>query len=159
MEKEKKSNVAKWSLIIGIVFLFNLFINVSLDLIFVSPDYNDFCDAEMRYPTKLDDLNQEEIDAQNQKWEECQEKYDSARESYEKKVFVTLISIGVVIFLVSLIGKLNYVVATSLSLSAVLNFIIASMRYWSSAEQLFRVIILGLALAILVWIGIKKFKD
>jgi hypothetical protein len=155
----KKSNVAKWSLIIGIVVLFNLFINVSLDMVFESPEYDEFCESNLRYPTKVEELSQEEIDAQNQKWEECQSEYDSAREEYEKKVFVTLISIGVVIFLISLIGKLNYVVATSLSLAAVLNFIIASMRYWSSAEQLFRVIILGLALAILVWIGIKKFSD
>jgi lysylphosphatidylglycerol synthetase-like protein (DUF2156 family) len=157
MEKTQKSKVAKWSLIIGIVILSNLFINVSLDLIYQSPDYNDYCPRDTLFlktePTEV------EIIKQQNEYDECMEKYDTQRESYEKKVFVTLISIGVVIFVISLFNGLNYVVATSLSLASVLNFIIASMRYWSSADALIKIVILGLALAVLIWIGIKKFSE
>lgn len=157
--KGKKSAVAKWSLIIGIVILFNLFTNVSLDLIYQSPDYDYFCANEMRYPKLESEITEAERIAEMQGWERCQDEWETARESYERKVFITLVSVGVIIFALSLIGSLNYVVATSLSLASVLNFIIASMRYWSSADEILKVIILGLALAILVWIGIKKFSD
>ena len=154
---EKKSKIAKWSLIFGIVILLNLFINISLDLIYQSPSYNDFCSNELRYPQA--EVSEEEMQKNYEEQQKCSDEYQSARESFEKNVFITLIAIGVVIYLVSLIGKLNYVLSTSLSFAAVLNFIIASMRYWSSANEFFKLIILGIALAILIGIGIKKFKD
>ena len=47
----------------------------------------------------------------------------------------------------------------ALSFAGVLSFIIASMRYWTSADDLIKVIILGIALAILIFIAFKKFKD
>lgn len=160
MEKNKKSSIAVWSLIIAIVILFNLFINVSLGLVFKSPSYNDFCpNTNSYYKTEPAELTNAEMQAENEKYDKCQGEYDVARESYEKKVFSALIVIGVIVFLISLITSLNYTLATSLSLASVLNFLIASMRYWSSADEMLRFIILGIALAIFIWIGFKKFSD
>jgi hypothetical protein len=55
--------------------------------------------------------------------------------------------------------KRNLVVGIALSLAGVLSFIIASMRYWGSADDLIKVIILAIALAILIWLAIKRFKN
>jgi uncharacterized membrane protein len=41
----------------------------------------------------------------------------------------------------------------------VLTFIVASMRYWSLAEDWLHLVILALALGALIWLGIKKFQD
>ena len=162
MEKTQTSKVSKWSLIIAIFILLNLFINVSLSLFLVSPNYSDFC-PERPFRPMLAEMTSAEQEAfyaeEMETYDQCQQEYNVARESYDQKVFIILISIGVIIFALSLLPSLNYVLSTALSLGAVLNFIIASMRYWSSADDLLRVIILGAALIVLIWLGIKKFSD
>jgi hypothetical protein len=55
--------------------------------------------------------------------------------------------------------KGNMLISVALSLGGVLSFIIASMRYWTSADDLIKVIILAIALAILIWVAVKKFKN
>ena len=50
------------------------------------------------------------------------------------------------------------VVSLGLSLAGILSLIIGSMRYWSAMDDYLRVVILGLALAALIYIGIKKFR-
>jgi len=50
-------------------------------------------------------------------------------------------------------------VSLGLSFGGVLSFIIASIRYWSAMQEYLRVIILGLALATLIALAIKKFKE
>jgi hypothetical protein len=55
--------------------------------------------------------------------------------------------------------KSNILIGIALSLAGVLSFIIASMRYWTSADDLIKVIILAISLAILIWVAMKKFKS
>lgn len=43
MEYGRQSKVLKWSVIIGIVVVLNLFFNYALSLIYPAPDYNAFC--------------------------------------------------------------------------------------------------------------------
>jgi len=73
-------------------------------------------------------------------------------------VFVILIALGVL----SVIGGFVFagfeVVGIALSLGGVLTFVIASMRYWSSAEDWARLLILTVALVALIWLGVRKFK-
>ena len=159
MEKTQHSKVSKWSLIIAIVILLNLFINYSLSLVYGSPSYEDFCKNDYYAKPYTTELSKEEMEIQNAEYEKCNSAYNEARESAEEKVFITLISIGVIIFGLSFVAKNNYVLATALSLGAVLNFIIASMRYWGDANELLKVVILGIALVILIGLGIKKFSD
>ncbi len=40
---KSQSKLLKWSLIIGIVIVANMFINYSLSLIWTEPSYTDFC--------------------------------------------------------------------------------------------------------------------
>ena len=51
----------------------------------------------------------------------------------------------------------NEIISPAFSWGGVLSLIIASMRYWSDANDLFKVIILALALGILIWFAVKKF--
>ena len=50
-------------------------------------------------------------------------------------------------------------VSIGLSLGGVLSLIIGSIRYWSDMDDILRVIMLGVALLALIWVGIKKLKD
>lgn len=173
-QNKKYSGILKWSLILSIIIVLNLFYNVSLDLIFDRPQYDDFCTVE-RVAKNLQSEQQclenggswtAYIDVVDNKPSgycdehySCRNDFDDAREEYEKKVFISLIGLGLITFIISLLIKSNSVISSALAIAAVLDFVIASMRYWSSAEELLKVLILVIALIILFYLSIKKFSD
>ncbi|HUD04057.1 MAG TPA: hypothetical protein VMR73_01010 [Candidatus Paceibacterota bacterium] len=165
--ENKKSRIIKWSLIVGIVIVLNLFFNYALSLVFQAPDYNTFCMQEQVVPTIN---NQTLCVSAGGQWNggtpgycnsqfTCSNKYQAAQNVYERNVFVSLVALGVIIIIASAFIKGVEVLSLSLSLGGVLSFIIASMRYWSSADNFIKVAILGVALVGLIWLAIKKFKD
>lgn len=178
MNNQEKPKVLKWSLIIALVILINLFYNYSISLVFDAPEFDQYCDRGSK-SVLIDDeavclenggqweaiavpVRQIDLEARTGYCDvdhTCREEYQDARDSHEKNVFIILIVLGVMTFAASLMVGMNYVMSVSLGLAAVLDLIIASMRYWSSADELLKVVILGLALVILIWIGIKKFSD
>ena len=89
----------------------------------------------------------------------CRNNFEVIQKVYDRNVFVTLVLLGAICVAIGSFLKGNMLVGIALSLAGVLSFIIASMRYWSSADDLIKVIILAIALAILVWVAVKKFKD
>lgn len=83
--------------------------------------------------------------------------YQKARTSYEKKVFITLIIFGVLLLVLAGFVGVS-ILAVSFAWGGVLSLIIASIRYWSLADDIAKVVILALALALLIWLAIKKFN-
>lgn len=180
---ETQSKVLKWSLIIGIVIVLNLFFNYALSLIYKQPDYNSFCPNTSQ--VVIQPKNQNECVNQGGQWVEngyygkpapvpveiiqpagycdlqftCRQNFDTAQKAYDRNVFITLVLLGAICVALGSFLKGNIVLGYSLSFAGVLSFIIASMRYWGSADKLIKVIILAIALAILVWVAMKKFKD
>ena len=181
---ETQSKVLKWSLIIGIVVVLNLFFNYALSLVYKNPTYEAFCPISQ--VNKVVDT-QNACVLQGGQWNEnipslvngpvstikgqnvpvgycnlqftCQNNYNAAQKVYDRNVFITLVILGALcVALSSFLGG-NVVISIALSLAGVLSFIIASMRYWSSADDLIKVIILAIALAILIWVAFKKFKN
>jgi hypothetical protein len=150
---QTQSKVLKWSLIIGIVIVLNMFFNYALSLIYKNPDYNTFCPPTTMMvpagPTSVVD-NQYTV---------CQNNFDSAQKVYDRNVFITLVILGAICVAIGNFLAGNMLISIALSLAGVLSFIIASMRYWGSADDLIKVIILAIALAILIWVAVKKFKN
>jgi hypothetical protein len=144
---QNQSKLLKWSLILGIVIVANLFINYSLSLVYSEPNYNDFCPQS--YAATPADVAQETI---------CSNNYTAAYDNYEAEVFGTLVAIGVILVILSFFTKANPVLGTALSLTGVLSLVIASFRYWSQAYGWVRVLILAVALAALIYVAIKKFS-
>ena len=177
----------KWSLIIGIIVVLNLFFNYGISVVFEDePQYDDFCTAGRisvpietpeqcqevggvweadRYPKPLepaiDETGQTRVrpagycDADHT----CREDFDAARDDYNRDVFIILVILGIASLVVGMTLKKSEVVATGLSYGGVLSLIIASLRYWSSADDIIKLLILAVALGVLVWLGIKKFGD
>lgn len=87
-----------------------------------------------------------------------QAQWDEVRGEFEKKTFMALVGLGIVTIILAVIIK-NYVVSLGLGLGAFLDFIIASMRYWRYSDDWLRIVILVVALAVLIWLAIKKFGD
>lgn len=142
---QSQSKILKWSVIIGIVIVANMFINYSLSLVYQEPQYNDFC-------------TQTEITSPSANIV-CSNNYTTAENNFQAKVFVTLVSIGVLLIIVSFFLKGNTVLGSAFSLSGIFSLVIASFRYWSSAYGWMRVVILGIALIALIYLALRKFKN
>jgi hypothetical protein len=152
---QNQSRVLKWSVIIGILIVLNLFFNYAISLVYKQPVWN----CEMRpVPASIEKTPVGPSIEEEAKFQACQKSFDTVRDTYNKNVFIVLVILGA---LSVLIGNFisNAVIAQGLALGGVLSFIIASMRYWGSANDLIRLIILAIALGILFWIAYKKFND
>ena len=171
----KQSSFVGISIIMAIVVVMNMFFNYAVSLVYKEPVMDSFIK-----PTQVIETitTKDKCISVGGQWSEnatpvekgktevsgyCNENYtkqlnyDAARKVYEKKVFITLIVLGIV----SLIAG-GFIAISILSIAfawgGVLSLIIASMRYWSQADNLAKVIILALALGILIWLAIKKFN-
>lgn len=173
----KQSSFVKVSIIVAIVVVMNLFFNYAVSLVYKEPVMDSFIK-----PTQIVEAikTKDQCISVGGQWSEnaypdpalkgktqiegyCNENYtkqlnyDTARKVYEKKVFITLISLGVI----SLISG-GFIAISILSIAfawgGVLSLIIASMRYWSQADNLAKVVILAIALGILIWLAVKKFN-
>ncbi len=172
----KENIILKWSLILAIVIVANLFFNYSLSLTLNSPDHEEFCPFEKTSQTIENKTQCEQSDGiwnSNQRIEEqknvpagycdlylkCNNRYEDAAKIYEQKVFIALIIIGVVILIASFFVTSNMVLGSALALTAVLDLVVASIRYWRYSDELLKVGILFIALIALVYMTIRKFKD
>jgi len=86
----------------------------------------------------------------------CQNNFQTAENKYDRNIFIILIVLGVVSLILGAFLA-NEIVTLGLSWGGVLSLIIASMRYWGTADNIIKVLILGFALAVLIWLAIKKF--
>ncbi len=155
MIMQNQSKVLKWSLIIGIVIVLNMFFNYTLSLIYKNPDYNAFCSS---MPTEVP-VGGNLATANPQYYPICQNNFQNAENVYDRNVFIALIVLGALCVAIANFFTGNTVISLALAWAGVLSFIIASMRYWGSANDLIKVLILAIALAILFWVAFKKFKN
>lgn len=173
----KQSNFVKISIIIAIVIVMNMFFNYAVSLVYKEPVMDNYIKSaqvveviatkdkcisvggqwsENAIPSPV-------IKGQTEVQGYCNENYtnqlnyDAARKVYEKKVFITLISLGVISLIAGGFISIS-ILSIAFAWGGVLSLIIASMRYWSQADNLAKVIILALALGILIWLAIKKFN-
>jgi hypothetical protein len=174
-QSPKHSKFVIVSIIFAIVVVMNLFFNYAISLVYKEPVYENFVKpAQITGTIKT----QEECVKVGGQWNEnnyidenskiktagnCDEnftkqnEYNSAVKVYEKNVFITLVILGVLSLIASAFIHLS-ILALSFSWGGVLSIIIASMRYWSNADNLLKVIILGVALGTLIWLAVKKFS-
>ncbi|HUC89140.1 MAG TPA: hypothetical protein VMR49_03890 [Candidatus Paceibacterota bacterium] len=174
------SRLVKASIVIAIVIVMNLFFNYVVSLVYSEPVYDQFVK-----PTQVVEniSTKEKCLAIGGQWNEnnyqtpqvaspkgtspiqgyCdpnytnQKNYDNAIKIYDRNVFITLVSVGVVAIAIGSFINIS-ILAISFVWGGVLSLVIASIRYWSSADNLVKVIILAIALVSLIWLAIKKFS-
>lgn len=183
METKK---ILKWPLIIGIVIILNLFFLYAVKVAYPEPEYEGFCKQEQVVKELNSEESCLEVGGQ---WSEhtdrfkpvsmfegeivaldnqggycdqqytCRQEFETNREDYERNVFIALIIFGVISVLIGFFTLGKEVVSIAMTLGGVLSFVIASMRYWQYASDWLHLAILGIALVVLVWLGIKKFTE
>ena len=170
----KQNKIIKWSLILSIVIVANLFFNYSLSLILNSPDREVFCPFEKTSQVIDNKVQCEQADGiwnptpspgEGMKtlgycdlYSKCENAYQKVNKSYEQKVFIALVVIGVAILIISFFVSSNIVLGSAFALTAVLDFVIASIRYWQYSDKILKVSILFIALTALIYLAIIKFK-
>lgn len=170
----------KWALVIAIVIVLNLFFNFALKVVYSEPNFNDFC-PEKQVIERVE--TQEVCLEQGGQWNEniktrfegepiptnisngfcnlsfeCRNNYEEADKDFERKVFTTLIALGVISIIISFLIIGTPIVSTAFAFGGVLTFVWSSMRYWRFASEILQVVILGIALLALIYLGVKKFK-
>lgn len=174
---ETKSRILKWILIFGIVIVLNLFFNYALSLVYKNPSYDSFCPNNLKVIENINDKDQcvnmggqWTVESKSVSKETgikgycdqqftCRNNYETAHKIYDRNVFITLVILGVICVLLGNFISGNNLISVALSLGGVFSFVIASMRYWNSADDLIKVVILFISLSILIYIAIKKFKN
>lgn len=178
---ETKPKVLKWALIIGIIVVLNLFFNYAISLFYKEPDYNAFFPQQQvvepittketclqvggqwtESPTPKGEYTNPIPVGSIQITSYCdpnftkQQEFNAAQKVYQRNIFIMLVVLGVVSLILG-VFLANEIITVGLSWGGVLSLVIASMRYWSSADNLIRVLILGFALVVLIWLAVKKF--
>lgn len=180
VQPKKYSPIIKWSLIIGIVIVINLFFNYSISLIYDAPKYENYCKQEQ----VIEEVNtKEDCLVKGGQWNgnvqemkavvpvvtaikgycdlqyTCRTVYEADRKIYERNVFITLVILGIILVGASFALSFNWILSVSASMGGILSIIIASIRYWSEADNWLRVIILFIALVSLIFFAVRRFRN
>lgn len=179
--KKPVSPIIRWAFIVGITIVVNLFLVYLVDVFYDEPDYPTFCPDKQ--VNRLIESEAACVDVGGQ-WNEgvpvktmtpesvmpvsgnycnatytCQKQYEEAMKVYNRNVFIVFVIVGILL----LAGSVSFAGAEVLSLAfsfgGVLAFLIGAMRYWSDMDDILRVLILGIALASLIFMAWKKFKE
>lgn len=159
---------------LAIAILFVLFIAYAIETAYPSPKYENYCPT-----TPQNYINQTECEANNGTWinygpeisakpsadvtgycdtyTKCQRPWESVREKYNRNVFFISLIIGILTVVISIVLSVESVSSGLMGGGAIL-MIYGTIRYWGSLSDIFRTIMIGIALAVLIWIGYKKLK-
>jgi len=173
--EHKPSKFVQASIIVAIVIVLNLLSNYAVSLVYDEPSYDDYIKptqvveeiktkdkcvsvggqwSENAYPVEK---GQTKVEGYCNPNYTNDLNYQKERASYEKKVFITLVIFGVLLLVLAGFLTLQ-ILSISFAWGGVLSLIIASMRYWSLADRVSKVVILALALTLLIWLAVKKFN-
>lgn len=176
--KNVHPHFVRWALLIAIVIVLNVFFFVFQQNIFPSPKYDAYCPQPTQkartekactaqngvwnaYPSEPSNVTQSKssITGYCNYYATCQPKYEQARSTQHLYAFVLLMTLGIIALIIGFIPIGSYIVSSGLSYGGVLALLIASMQYWSDAGSLLRLSISAIALIILLYVGMRNFKD
>lgn len=179
------SRLKKTILGIAISIILALFIGYGIETFYPSPRYQDFCEDSFPKPHKVENISQcDYVIESNSEFEQscynqdgivrydyneegcriavecdtCNVEYRDASEGYNKVIFIVTLILGLAAVIIgALILKIEPV-GSGIMGGGVLTMIYGTLRYWGNLADVGRFIILGLILAILIWLGYKKLN-
>lgn len=180
-------DLKKVSLTIGIAVLFALFIGFFIDAVYPGPEYDQFCKhfngpvpaykgspeinkcPEINYNDPVSrECNEKggyieyDYDAQgcatNPRCNTCNKEYEAVNKVYSRNLFFITAVVGIIAILVGLIFVKLDAIASGFMFGGILVLIYGTARVFGDLSKVMRVIVLGIELVVLVYIGIKKSK-
>jgi len=89
----------------------------------------------------------------------CNRDYNQHTEKYNRVVFIISGIIGILAIVIGAIILSLESVGSGIMGGGVLTLIYGTLRYWGNLADVGRFIVIGLALAILIWLGYKKLHS
>lgn len=89
----------------------------------------------------------------------CQRIYEEDRNLYNRNVFITLVSLGVISIIAGFFLVSVSAISSGLLFGGLISIFVGNIRYWSDMNEYLRLAVLAIALATLLWLGYKKLKD
>jgi hypothetical protein len=172
------SSFVKWAFVAALVIVVNLFLYYVIASVYHEPKFENFCPVQpVNYATAEscvqaggqwtnNMLAPAEITKAVKEGQAlgycdpnftCQKQFNDAHSVYNRNVFMVLVIIGVIILGIGLFLPIE-VLSMGFAWAGVISLIVATIRYWSDANNLAKVIILALALGALIWLAVKKMK-
>ncbi len=177
--------IKKIALTIGIAVLFTLFIVFLVDAIYSYPKYEDYCipqfypapvaklginctsvyneslanqcfkdQGEMRYKYDSEGCEKEMY------CDPCSKEYNTKNSTYNKNIFYISALIALISILVGLYLPKNLdAIASGFVFGGILVLLQGTARVFGDLGKVSKVIVLGIELIILIWIGYKKVSD
>lgn len=158
---------------IAIAFISVFFFAYAIQAVYPGPEYEDYC--EERPAVVIESA--EECEGIGGKWTDyerdslnmeipgrcdrdftCRKDYDDVRDAYERNVFFANLIIGIAVLIGAFFLAVE-AVSTGLMGGAVLLIVYATMRYWGHLSDIWRTVVLGFSLALLIAFSYKKLKD
>ena len=173
----------KVMLSLGVGILAALFIGFLIEAIYPSPEYNDFCKRQFDVPqpqvknqelcnyaydppfrdkcAEEQGMVRQEYDANGCVVKEicdfCEKEFQAASENYNRNLFYICAPIGLLLIILGLYLPLGIdAIAGGILLGGILTMIQITMRVFGNLGKWPRVILLGLELILVIWIGMKK---
>lgn len=86
----------------------------------------------------------------------CNGKYQNSTSVYDRNLFLSGSFVGVAILALGFVIALTPVSA-GVSIGGVILILISIIRYWSEFDKYIRLLLLGVLLVVLIWLGYRKF--
>ena len=178
-------NLKQTGLIIGIAILFAFFVYFTIEAIYSSPKYEDFCKNNyFREPTPpkingqvncTDTWQSKEVqdcsankgnpefkqDSNScdvfDKCNYCNKEFDEFNNKYQRNVFIITAIIGIIAIVFGLYFGIEFM-AGGFLFGGIITLAYSTIRYFSkgNVDNWLRVIVLFIEILILIWIGYKK---
>ncbi len=168
----------RWAVMLGIVIALNLFFFAARAMVLPEPVYDEYCPT-MVQPAATEDacVKQDGVwvaTPEDQRvsavvkpspegycdlYQKCQPLYDDAMSDYQMYAFVFMIGLGILSLIAGVIPMGSSIVSTGLSYGGVLALIFAAFGYWDQAGNILRLAMSVIALGVLLYIGVRRFKD
>ncbi len=179
MEKIKQGILA-----IAIAIIFVMFVAYAIQTFYPSPKWDDYCDIGL---DRQNIETQQSCESVGGKWTEygtvgaegkpqpkeidnetipegwcdsqftCRQEYEDKSEFYNRNVFFIASGIGILTIILALIFAVESV-STGFLGGGVLLIIYGTIRYWGEMSDVYRTIMLAIALGVLIWTGYKRLK-
>lgn len=172
----KIDKIKKWSLSVAIVIVLVSFVMIGIQTFYPNPFVGKHCweREEIQGPRVAKDcyilsnttaqencINEQKIE--NEQWQkkmnDCQKAQDAVLRTYNRNVSIILLMTGLAALLVSIFILSVSSVSYGFTFGGIVLIFISIIKYWTELQDFMRFIIFGLVLAVLIWLGYKKFDS
>lgn len=141
---------------VAVAFISVFFFAYAIQAVYPGPE--DPCNYEPLSKPIEPERSVEIDDTYYDEYNECRKEYREAMKPYERDVFFANLIVGLIVLVAAFFLAIE-AVSSGLMGGAVMLIVYGSMRYWGELSDVWRTLMLGVALVVLVWLGYKKLAD